>query len=111
MDHSSDRSAAHPTIPLGEFASLVNARIRSEPGDELPISGISLVSTKVNTGDLFAALPGVHTHGLRFVGEALAHGAVAVLTDPEGAGACAEDGVPILEVYHPRSVLGTRAAD
>ena len=36
-------------------------------------------------GHLFAALPGTKVHGAHFIETALAQGAVAVLTDAEGA--------------------------
>jgi UDP-N-acetylmuramoyl-L-alanyl-D-glutamate--2,6-diaminopimelate ligase len=97
-------------MPLGELAGLVNARISSGSADGVSIHGISLASSRVQPGDLFAALPGVHTHGLRFVDDAIAHGAVAICTDPEGARACAGVKVPIMEVADPRSVLGELAA-
>ena len=38
-------------------------------------------------GDLYAALPGFSTHGARFAAQAVAAGAVAILTDPAGGAA------------------------
>ena len=50
----------------------------------LPISGLASDSREVKAGYLFAALPGVKTDGSRFIQEALARGAAAILV-PQGA--------------------------
>ncbi|MFZ9950583.1 MAG: Mur ligase domain-containing protein, partial [Gemmobacter sp.] len=49
------------------------------------ITGIAIESRAVRPGMLFAALPGTRVHGARFAAEALASGAVAILTDAAGA--------------------------
>ncbi|HKT05595.1 MAG TPA: UDP-N-acetylmuramoyl-L-alanyl-D-glutamate--2,6-diaminopimelate ligase, partial [Rugosimonospora sp.] len=49
-------------------------------------------------------------HGARFVPDAARAGAVAVLTDPAGAGAAAEAGLPALVVPDPRAALGPVAS-
>lgn len=51
---------------------------------ELSVTGVSLDSRRVGPGELYAALPGQHTHGARFAADAAARGALAVLTDAEG---------------------------
>src|SRR5690606_23774743 len=63
-------------------------------------------------GDLFAAVPGSRAHGADFADQALAAGAVAILTGEEGASRpqVAEAGVPILVHSAPRAVLGEVAA-
>ena len=55
------------------------------------VTGVTLRASDVRPGDLFAALPGARAHGADFAAEALARGAVAVLTDPEGAAAFRAD--------------------
>lgn len=51
------------------------------------ISGIAIDSRRVEPGDLFVALQGEKTDGMRFVADALARGAAAVLSDrPRPAG-------------------------
>jgi len=45
------------------------------------VKGISHDSRRLARGDLFAALPGQRTHGLEFLDQALARGAVAVLSN------------------------------
>lgn len=72
-------------------------------------TGISLSSQRVLPGDVYAALPGARVHGIEFVAQALACGAVAVLTDPAGA-ARLPQGVPAFVVETPRQLLGRFAA-
>ncbi|MFB9763930.1 Mur ligase domain-containing protein, partial [Nocardioides kongjuensis] len=55
----------------------------SHPGVEL--RGMTLDSRRVQPGDLYAALPGSRAHGATFSEQAAASGAVALLTDAEGA--------------------------
>ncbi|WP_445548460.1 MULTISPECIES: UDP-N-acetylmuramoyl-L-alanyl-D-glutamate--2,6-diaminopimelate ligase [unclassified Frankia] len=49
------------------------------------VRGITHDSRAVRPGDLYAALPGARVHGAAFVRQAIAAGAVAVLTDRAGA--------------------------
>ncbi|MGI8522880.1 MAG: UDP-N-acetylmuramoyl-L-alanyl-D-glutamate--2,6-diaminopimelate ligase [Nocardioides sp.] len=72
-------------------------------------TGISLGSQRVQPGDVYAALPGARAHGIEYVEEALARGAVAVLTDPAGS-AAGEREVPVFVVPEPRGLLGRFAA-
>ena len=51
---------------------------------DVVVTGVSLDSRAVSAGDLYAALPGFNAHGADFAGEAIAAGAVAVLTDAAG---------------------------
>jgi UDP-N-acetylmuramoyl-L-alanyl-D-glutamate--2,6-diaminopimelate ligase len=76
----------------------------------VPVTGVTHASTEVRPGDLYAALPGSRRHGADFIPAVAAAGAVAVLTDPAGAPAAAEAGLPALIVPDPRAVLGTVAA-
>jgi UDP-N-acetylmuramoyl-L-alanyl-D-glutamate--2,6-diaminopimelate ligase len=74
------------------------------------VAGVTHASQEVRPGDLYAALPGARRHGADFAARAAAAGAVAALTDPAGADAVAEAGLPALVVADPREVLGTLAA-
>lgn len=49
------------------------------------ITGIAVDSREIKEGFLFAALPGTRVHGATFIQFALRMGAVAILTDAEGA--------------------------
>ncbi len=96
----------HAVDALGHAAVSTGAR-----GTE--VTGLTLDSRAVRPGDLYAALPGSRTHGARFVPQALASGAAAVLTDAAGAALLAADGavtVPLVVTDSPRSVLGELAA-
>jgi len=74
-------------------------------------TGVTMSSGDVEPGDLFVAVPGLKVHGARFVGDALARGAVAVLTDPDGVGLVPAGGdVPVLVADDPRALAGPVAA-
>lgn len=96
-----------PEVVVGDIAQFVGGQVHGAPIE--PVSGVALSSLKVSRGDLFAALPGHHSHGAHHVEHALAAGAVAVLTDPQGYEICAgtcEGRVPIIVVSNPREVVG-----
>ncbi|PWJ13280.1 UDP-N-acetylmuramoyl-L-alanyl-D-glutamate--2,6-diaminopimelate ligase [Jannaschia seohaensis] len=77
--------------------------------DGLSVSGLAVDNRLVRPGDLFAALPGTNVHGARFAADALARGAVAVLTDRAGA-AMLPEGTPMVVVEEPRAALAFAAA-
>ncbi|MDM4719982.1 UDP-N-acetylmuramoyl-L-alanyl-D-glutamate--2,6-diaminopimelate ligase [Micromonospora sp. WMMA1363] len=103
-------------VALGDLA----ARLATEPDTgvagpradaaEPVVTGVTHASQEVRPGDLYAALPGARRHGADFIPGATAAGAVAVLTDPAGAPAAAEAGLPALVVPDPRAVLGDLAS-
>src|SRR5579863_741674 len=70
------------------------------------LSGVTLDSRAVRPGDLYAALPGSRTHGAAHSDQAVASGAVAILTDPDGRDRAARTGVPVFVVASPRMSLG-----
>ncbi len=70
------------------------------------VSGITNDSRSVQPGDVYAALPGAHVHGIEFLDQARRRGAVAVLTDPAGEAAAAGLGLATAAVADPRAVLG-----
>ncbi|HSJ19774.1 MAG TPA: UDP-N-acetylmuramoyl-L-alanyl-D-glutamate--2,6-diaminopimelate ligase [Nocardioidaceae bacterium] len=93
---------------LGEH--LLDRRDRSGAGSGHEVTGLTLSSQRVVPGDLYAALPGSRSHGARFASQAVAAGAVAVVTDVEGADLCDGLDVPVLVVDDPRRLLGSLAA-
>jgi UDP-N-acetylmuramoyl-L-alanyl-D-glutamate--2,6-diaminopimelate ligase len=99
------------TTPAADLASWLAERTEvTTRGDlSVPVSGVSLSSARVRPGDLYAALPGTRAHGADFAGQALAAGAVAVLTDPTGLERLDAD-LPAIVVPDPRRVLGVLAA-
>ena len=96
----------HPrATPLSDLAAWLGV-----PGSgSASVTGLTLSSQRVRPGDLYAALPGARAHGATYATDAVVAGAVAVLTDPEGAAATDVD-VPLLVVDNPRAVLGALAA-
>ena len=63
------------------LAALCDDEVRLMGPGEIEIGGLALDSRVVRAGDLFAAMPGTRTDGSRFLAEAVAKGAVAVLGD------------------------------
>src|SRR5699024_1886956 len=51
---------------------------------EISVTGISMSSKVVQPGDLYAAVAGSQHHGADYIDQAIAAGAVAVLTDAVG---------------------------
>jgi UDP-N-acetylmuramoyl-L-alanyl-D-glutamate--2,6-diaminopimelate ligase len=78
--------------------------------DGIDITGITLRTTEVQPGDLFVGVHGAHEHGATFAGKAKERGAVALLTDEEGAQLAADSGLPIVIVDSPRGALGAVSA-
>lgn len=50
------------------------------------ITGLALNSSKVDIGNIFIALAGLQQHGLVYLTQALARGAIAIIFDPAGGG-------------------------
>jgi UDP-N-acetylmuramoyl-L-alanyl-D-glutamate--2,6-diaminopimelate ligase len=76
----------------------------------LAITGLTSDSRKVKPGFLFAALAGTKTDGAKFVKDAVARGAVAVLGAPVIADEVAALGVRFIPDDNPRSRLARYAA-
>jgi UDP-N-acetylmuramoyl-L-alanyl-D-glutamate--2,6-diaminopimelate ligase len=97
--------------PLSALGSLLGVRLASvgpslSPNDLGFVSGITLDSRAVAPGDLYVALPGSRVHGAAFCADAVAAGAVAILTDPDGKARAAATGVPVFVLADPRARLG-----
>jgi UDP-N-acetylmuramoyl-L-alanyl-D-glutamate--2,6-diaminopimelate ligase len=90
-------SVLSPTPTLGSSFS---------PNDLGCVTGVTLDSRVVAPGDLYVALPGTKVHGAAFCADAVAAGAVAVLTDPDGRARAAQTGVPVFVLADPRGKLG-----
>lgn len=99
-------------LALGEVAARAGATIRPPDAAGTLVTGVTVDSRDVEAGDLFGALPGLQVHGAHFAAQAVAAGAVAVLTDEDGARVLAEQGVavPLLLAEHPRHAIGEAAA-
>jgi UDP-N-acetylmuramoyl-L-alanyl-D-glutamate--2,6-diaminopimelate ligase len=105
-----------PNDPVGQALGRLAEQVGAMPAGSsavpnVHVIGVTLRGQDAQPGDLFAALPGSSSHGGRYAADAVAHGAVAVLTDPAGVEAMGGDvGVPVLIHPDPRSVLGELAA-
>ena len=101
------RPAAPQARPLTGLASLLGIRLDHFSHNDIGFTtGVTLDSRAVRPGDLYVALPGSRVHGATFCADAVAAGAVAVLTDPDGRAVCARAGVPVFVVSDPRARLG-----
>jgi UDP-N-acetylmuramoyl-L-alanyl-D-glutamate--2,6-diaminopimelate ligase len=81
----------------------------SAPVDlRVDILGLTADSRAVRPGYLFAALPGTKSDGRRFIPEALARGAAAILAEP--ATQIERPGVPVIADANPRRRLSLMAA-
>jgi UDP-N-acetylmuramoyl-L-alanyl-D-glutamate--2,6-diaminopimelate ligase len=114
-------TATRPTSPPRTALSEVAAWLDVAPpagtaGAEVVLTGVTMNSRLVQPGDLYVAAPGATTHGAQYAAAAVESGAVAVLTDPDGAALCrdrfvsGEVSVPLLSVPRPRAVVGALAA-
>jgi UDP-N-acetylmuramoyl-L-alanyl-D-glutamate--2,6-diaminopimelate ligase len=108
------RPARQRPKPLSALGALLGVRLdpntsvgRSfSPNDLGCVTGVTLDSRAVAPGDLYVALPGTRVHGAAFCADAVAAGAVAVLTDPDGRARAAQTGVPVFVLADPRAKLG-----
>ncbi len=69
------------------------------------VAGLAVDSRAVKPGDLFFALSGSKTDGSKFIAQAIANGAVAVVSDQ-----AAQVAVPMIVVRNPRRALALAAA-
>jgi UDP-N-acetylmuramoyl-L-alanyl-D-glutamate--2,6-diaminopimelate ligase len=105
------RPARPQPRPLSALGSLLGVRLASvgkslSSNDLGYVSGVTLDSRAVAPGDLYVALPGTRVHGAAFCADAVAAGAVAVLTDPDGRARATATGVPVFVLADPRGKLG-----
>ncbi len=75
------------------------------PSADINITGLTADSRAVQPGFLFAALPGSKTDGRRFIDDAVAKGAAAILTDE-----ATDASVPVITEKNPRRAFALAAA-
>ncbi len=98
---------------MGEQARQISALGLTARGGANPVvTGLAVDSRQVKDGYLFAAMPGARVHGAEFIQYAVRMGAVAVLTDREGAEIAADhlDGIAVALTDDPRATLSRTAA-
>jgi UDP-N-acetylmuramoyl-L-alanyl-D-glutamate--2,6-diaminopimelate ligase len=91
-----------------QIKDLIDAHVSLAGGDPLQaVAGITADSRQVQPGMIFAALAGSAADGAKFIGDAVARGAVAVLVKP---GIEVPAGVAVLAAVEPRLALARLAA-
>jgi len=93
---------------LRAVSELVSAFSNSTDLEKISITGVSIDSHQIETGDLFVAVAGAKVHGATYAGNAKLNGAVAVLTDEVGAALITD--LPVLVVADPRATAGVISA-
>ncbi len=96
-------------LPLQQLIADLQGLVVSGRTDQVVVTGIELDSRRVHPGVLYVALPGTRAHGAQFGQTALAAGAVAVLTDPQGQALLGQMPVPVLVADDPRAAMADLA--
>ena len=105
------RPSAVEPVELAAVAQYVDATVDGRGAiDGVAVTGVAQSSQRVVPGDLYVARAGAATHGARYLEAAEGAGAVAWLTDPEGAAQRGSSSLPMLVVDDARTVLGAVAA-
>ena len=99
------RPANPPRRELSELASRFAEEVHGDT-DGVTLTGITLATADLRTGEAFVAIRGVNRHGAEFAETAAEKGAVAIITDAAGAELSASAGLPVLVVSDPRGILG-----
>lgn len=87
---------------LSSMLSIIGASTDISAADleKIAVTGISSSSNDVEAGDLFCAFAGAKVHGASFARDAMKSGAVAILTDADGAKLIKE--MPVVVVSNVR---------
>jgi UDP-N-acetylmuramoyl-L-alanyl-D-glutamate--2,6-diaminopimelate ligase len=96
-------------MTLMTLGDLCGSPAPGQDSEALPILGLTADSREVRPGYLFAALNGTKTNGTRFIADALARGAIAILA-AEDAVIDVPDGVAVMRDANPRRRLALMAA-
>jgi UDP-N-acetylmuramoyl-L-alanyl-D-glutamate--2,6-diaminopimelate ligase len=94
--------------PLAPLLPALGRELRLRGSPEIKVRGLTYDSRRVEAGDLFTALPGLHTDGHRFIEQAIHRGAVAVLHQDELDSY--REGISYLQVPDSRQGMSVLAA-
>jgi len=94
--------------PLAPLLPALGAQLRWRGNPQIDLRSLSYDSRRVEAGDLFIALPGLHTDGHRFIEQAIRRGAVAVLHQDELESY--REGITYLQVPDSRRGMSALAA-
>lgn len=94
-------------ISIAKVADICDGKLGSSENSRLEVCGVASDNRLVKKGDLFIALPGARVDGNQFAGDALARGAVAILSaNKEAACAGGASAARIIEVADPLLAIG-----
>ena len=94
-------------VLLDVLAAALNAPVDGE----VWVSGITHDSRQIQHGDLYVAVPGFTQHGIEFLEDAVAAGAVAVASDAHGVHVAQAFGLPTIELANVRHGMAALAAE
>src|ERR1700722_15504516 len=94
-------------LEIMRLRDLFSADATIDPRAASEVTGLAVDSRAVKPGDVFFALAGSKTDGVRFIDAAIASGAVAVVGDHPPPGDCR---VPFVSTPNPRRSLALAAA-
>ena len=94
-------------ILLDALAKIIHAPVEGE----VWVSGITHDSRHIQHGDLYVAVPGFQQHGIDFLEDAVAAGAVAVASDAHGVRVAQAFGLPTIELTDVRREMALLAAE
>lgn len=100
------RPARVSPVSLTDLAAAVDGTLH---GADRAVTGVTADTGFVRPGDLFVGRAGARTHGASFAGDALAAGAVAVLTDETGR-SMVPSGTPVIVTEAVLQRVGHAAA-
>ena len=101
------------STPIKLIEALRGAEVLRRMGEDVAIRGVEYDSRRVEPGSLFVAMRGETTDGNRYIEQAIARGAVAVVTDSAAAYDATASGpldVALVEVPHGRRALAACAS-
>jgi len=95
----------------GSAISQLAALVSGSNSGNATVFGITHDSRSVQKGDLYVALLGANNHGIDFLDEAIANGAVAVASDSHGAQVAKQKSFPVIELSNAREDMAALAAE
>ena len=92
---------------LSQLATLVSGTCLGDA----KVFGVTHNSKSAQAGDLYVALLGANHHGIDYLDEAVANGAIAVASDSHGVAIAKQKGIPTIELSNAREDMAKLAAD
>jgi len=105
------RPATTAAVSWQQLCAIIHAVTPTPGHEDVQLTGVSLNPQTVQPGDVFLAISGAKRHGAEFLADAVAHGALAVITDAAGNELIGLDSpVPVGVVRDVRAIAATAAA-